>query len=263
MSAVLAGGAAVILLLSPDGRRAVGVPIEPFITPAHVVAMKKLEAPILGVPLVVESGRTQADHRYNEVMRGLHGSRGFAVVGRESYPNLTNGDGAVILTALLAAAEAGVKAGGYRLTNLGLFDFGPAGKVDVPAIALSVFEGKRPTHNIGPVPLTQLGAAVLAAAQERNRLFQTSLVPMGAHRPRFDEIAARLAIEMDAVGYIASGKPPPDPTVLGGLAAAGHAVGSFVTGIAGDAIGGVAAAVVGSPVFWFAGLAIVAFTVLR
>jgi hypothetical protein len=255
-------GVGVVTLLSAPGRRAVGVPIVPFITPAHRAAMATLVSPILGVPLVIETGRVKAQDRYNEVIRGLHGSRGFVVLSVQapwgktgkSYPKLTAGDGAKLLDRFLAAASAGVKAG-YRVTNVGLMG------VDVNGpVAEKLASGEEVS-----VALTALGSAFGSATKQRNTLLY---LPGGTSLGddalvALDRVARRLVSEMDYAGYLESGKPPPDPTVIGGIAAAGDAVGRFATGLAGSAVGGIAGAVVGSSLFWFAGLAFVAFKVLR
>jgi len=255
-AAVTLAGIGAIVALGPARRLAGVPPVTPYVTAGQSKAMASLESPILGVSASVPAARAEVLVRYSDLKRQLHGLRGFVVVGSQSFPRLNVTDAATILARFLAAAVAGV-GDGYRVTHLKLLG------VDMNAPTLtSLLAGERPNG----VPLTELGAAVLAAARERNRLSLFSGVPDLAgvvSLPTFNALMSELAGAMDGVGYLVSGKPPPDPTVLGGIAYAGHAVGSFAAGLAGNAIGGLATAVVGSSVFWFAAIGLVAFRVLR
>lgn len=254
---------AIAAMSSAKAKAAVGIVVPPYVTDAHRKAMEVLARPILNVAAASGSAASQALHRYNAITNGMVAYRGFHVVGRKALTLWTPNDAIAIIERFLDATRAGVAVNStYRVTNLGTLNAFGSFATDVNLAALSkLFNGERPSD----VPLTDLGDAVLAAAQLRNSLshFVTLTVAMtDAQQSQFNAIAGRLAIEMDACGYLESGKPPPDPTIGGGIAAAAHAVGKFTTGVLGDVAGGVATAVVGSSLFWVAGLAFVAWKVL-
>jgi hypothetical protein len=234
-----------------------------YVTDAHRKAMAVLVRPVLQVGAASGTAATQALHRYNEIANGMIALRGFRVVGRKALTAWTPADAKAIIDHFLDATKAGVADGNtYRVTNLGAFDAFGSLADDVSEAALAkLFAGERPSS----VPLTDLGEAVLATAKLRQRIafVPASGVAMSdSLQSDFNRIVGGLAIEMDACGYLISGKPPPEPTLGGGIAAAAHAVGSFTTGIAGDVAGGVVTALVGSSLVWFVGLAFVAWKVL-
>ena len=263
----LLGIGAIAVMSSSKAKAAVGITVTPYITDAHRKAMAVLAPAIIGAPTAASA---QALIRYNAIGAAVIALRGFQVIGRQHYVKFTVGDGVAILDRFIAAVKAGSEAerriedggAGYRLTNLGGYEALPILGRDANAKALeSLLVGERPST----IPLTDLGEAVLAAARERNRLNNSFLSPStigGMDYPSFHRIASRLASEMDASGYLESGKPPPEPTIAGGLAAAGHAVGGFAAGIAGGFAGSIVTGLVSSPVVWVAGLAFVAWRVL-
>jgi hypothetical protein len=267
---------AIAAMSSGTARRAVGIAIEPYITDAHRKAMTVLARSVLdvgatssGCPAPTDCAQWQALHRYNQVANAMIAYRGFRVVGSRSITRWTAGDAVALAERFLEAVKAGVSAehriedggAGYRVTILGGFEALPILGTDANAIALEqLFAGKRPSD----IPLTDLGGATLAAAQFRNRAssLPQTLPLVDSFLREFHGVMSTLANEMDASGYLESGKPPPEPTLGGGIAAAAHAVGGLATGIAGSVAGGVVTAIVGSPFVWAAGLVFVAWKVL-
>lgn len=252
IAATLLGAGVIAVASSSNAKRAIGVTITPYVTDAHRKAMEVLSRPLLGVSPDGEA-RWQANFRWGEVTNKMIALRGFRVVGSRARTLWTAGDAVTLLERFLEAARAGVADGGtYRVTNLSIPLLGERAN---DAVLAKLLDGERPSD----IPLTDLGAAVLEAVQLRNRMsaLPQTLTIADTFLVEVDAVGRRLGIEMDAVGYLESGKPPPEPTIGGGLAAAGHAVGGFVAGVAGDAIGGVATVLVSSSLFWAAGLALV------
>lgn len=256
---------AIAAMSSGTARRAVGIDIEPYITDAHRKAMPVLARSLLdvgptssGCKSATDCAQWQALHRYNQIANTMVATRGFRVVGSRAITRWTAADAVAIIERFLDAAATGARDGGtYRVTNAGVVLI----KADFNAMAIAkVVAGERPSN----IPLTDLGAAMLEAAQLRNRVssLPQTLPLADSFLREFHATMTSLVVEMDACGYLESGKPPPEPTLGGGLAAAAHAVGSFTTGIAGDVAGGVVTAVVGSPFVWAAGLVFVAWKVL-
>lgn len=252
----LLGGLGVIAVLSAPGRAALGVPIEPFITDAQRAAMAELEAPVLGVKAGSVASRTQALLRLNEILRLADPFDGHAVkVGRIVLAQLNGADCATVLDAFIAAAKAGVAQGGYRVTDL---SYGYLGYSPHDTALRLVLNGE----STGTIPLNGLGAALLAAVRERNRCTQLAVRFLPQPMPAFNRVVAELAGEMDGAGYLLSGKPPPEPTLAGGLAYAASESGKFVASVAGEAAGAVASKLISSKLMWCAVLGLVAWKVL-
>jgi hypothetical protein len=272
-----AGVGAIALLASTKGRQAIGVNIPAYVTDAHRPAMGILQRAILEVPASADT--MQATHRYNEIMRTLMAFRGFLVVSAEDrsswwdelvqskgYPNLSGSDVRTILNRFLEAARAGVDTGTktYRLSTSELFPtFGGAQSVPVDRIFAGAWGTQAGPADTWMFPLTSFGRAVLNAARERDRAVWDGGAITGADLARFDAVAFSLANEMDYAGYLESGKPPPDPTIAGGIAYAASKSGQAVASIAGDAAAGLATSLVGSPWLWMAAIGLVAWKVLR
>lgn len=265
----LVGIGAIAALRSSKARAAIGVPIVPYVTDAHRKAMEVLARPLLSVTAASGTATTQARDRYNAIANGMIALRGFHVVGLKALTLWTAADAYEIASRFIDAAKAGVAVehrieeggAGYRLTNLRGFEALPILGRDVNELVLEdLLAGKRPSD----VPLTDLGEAVLAAVKLRQQVswLPQSVTMADSMQAAFNRAVGGLAIEMDACGYLETGKPPPEPTVGEGMAVAAHAVGKFTTGIAGSVAGGIATALVDSPLFWAAGLALVAWKVL-
>ncbi len=262
---LIAGGGAALLFASPGVLRRGGVPIPAYVTPAQLAAVSALP-PVLGVAYS-SSRPNEFTERFNDLKRGLIAQRGFKIVNGRSYTQFTGADYEQIISAFFAAVRAGVIAGGYRITATRLVGVDLNGEASLDKVLSATSKtvtlmGVTMTERL-PFALTALGDAVYAAELERRRVG----IALAQDHVRTDAIIYKLCNEMDDAGYLVTGKPPPDPRIADGIAhAATVTVGTVAGGvgsIAGGAAGIVAGALLGSPLFWAAGLALAGWKVLR
>lgn len=234
-----------------------------------------------GTPLpTTNSAGNQAAVAY---LAGLGSIAGIPVVVDPQAPSVTSiwtsmassvsssTDGAALATAFLAAYDAARAADpiNYALVTVGS---------DVGSLsALGIMAGTCTT--LDSSTLNSLGTAACALSNDRDAYGSGSawLTAFGvdsgsANNTQIITDIATLASEMDAVGYTQAGLSPLEQdqpftlaAVEGGIAYATGQVFKTVAGgaasLVGSALGDVGAAVLGSPYFWAAGLALVAWHV--
>lgn len=188
----------------------------------------------------------------------------------KSYPRgMSATELADVCAAWIAALEAGRGASTDAAINWALVDVKQSpGRVGMP---LSANLCDPNVQRITGVVMSPLGKAACECMRWRDQM--TTLAPFGfvtddQIRDTFDR-TLKLAGEMHGADFVSDGVRVTEldvglSDVAGGIAAAGGAVGDFVTGIAGDAAGAIASAILGSPAVWALGLgALVYFKVLR
>ncbi len=276
MSAEIALAGAGLVFALPYLRKAgapVPVAVTPFVTSSQTAAMGAL-APLWHVTLS-ERAKYEAtawwqDHKDQmlalrpfKVMRGS----GLLAALPRTFVLWTPDDYRKLLGALLDATSVGVNAGGYRMVRDVPSLFAGAVPSQVEAFRI-LSDGGVAAEFLLEGLATPLGRAVYDASLQRRRMQFYATGGLGdADHVELDATVYRLAVEMDNVGYLIAGKPPAPPQVADALAYAADKTASTVaggvTGVAGSAVGAVAGTVLRSSVFWAAGLALVAWKVLK
>lgn len=262
-----AGGWLAMPMWAPKAAAA-GVPIPIHLTDAHRAAMARLDGELgpFGWSARTQIARDSAFNRFVDVRDQLlatHASETAGIGGLTKLPVLSRLEQFAILTAFMEGAAAGVLAG-YPLFAGDKDEFVREFYGD--SIGDAVADVLRGEHLD---KLSPLGAALRAASLVRGRTV-IEAVPAAD----WNKALVALTTEMDNAGYLITGAPPPEKTLAGSFAWAwdtaperiagwGEAAAGAVAGLAGDALGSIAGAIVGSPVFWAAGLGLVAWKVLR
>lgn len=274
--ATVAAGGYLAMPLWARHAAAAGVPIPVHITDAHRVAMAELEGK-LGVFGAAASTQLARDSAFNRLLDvraqllkthqgeagGLSGMLS-GLAGGTTLPVLSKLEQFALVTAFMDAAAAGVRAG-YPLfagEKDGFVRNGPYGN-NIPDAVEDVLRGEALDG------LSPLGEDLRAAALLRGRI-AVEAVP----GREWNGVLVRLSASMDDVGYLITGVPPPEKTLAGSFAWAwdtaperiagwGSSAASAVAGLAGDALGSLGGALLGSPLLWAGVLGFVAWKVLR
>jgi hypothetical protein len=226
-TAFIAGTAIAAPTLLRGAARA-GAPIPVYTTLGQRAALGVLAAPVLGVA-AARPGDCQALDRVLEIRAALLASHGAAA---PNFPKLSPDELVTLCDAMLDAMRAGVRAedepyvvasnvssaadGGAQLAVFDKLAAGESPTVSLDELgltpALGGFAGGLPA---GTADLTELGAAVADVAALKHSLSIFS----PARYQGFDTVAAQkrvgaLAVEMDAQGYLITGRPVSSYSVL-------------------------------------------------